>query len=153
MQVKNVRDFITDFKGSNERSLEEILVEIIESRPFGDHKFYIHSFMKDTENVFVKRLVHHPRLTKPAPMPNSRVFKVDPKDPEVVRVMWILPGIEDLDKFKKGKVFEDETINDSIRAYQKDPARLRQPEPDDPSDEEIRRIYASLKKDLYAPFF
>lgn len=153
MQVKNVRDFVTDFKESNMDSLEEILTEIIESRPFGDHKFYIHSFLKDTENVMVKRLIHHPRLTKPRPMPNTRLFKVNPKVSGEVEVMWILPGLEEMHLFKKGKLFENEIINDSIRTFLKDPAKLRVREADDPSDEEARRIYASSRTKLYAPVF
>lgn len=151
MQVKNVIDFTQDFKQSNMESLEEILHEIISSRPFGDHKFYINSFMKDTEDVFVKRLIHHPRLTKPEPVPNSRLYRVDPNRPDEVTVMWILPNAEEMKLFKKGKVFEDELINDSIRMYHKDKGKLRQKEPDDLPDEEVRRIYASLRGPLASP--
>ena len=146
MQVKNVLDFTHDLKKDNARDLEEILIEIIESRPFGDHKFYIHSFLKDTDDVYVKRFLHHPRLTKPMPSPNSRLFKVNPKVPEDVEVMWILPGQESMHLFQKGKLFQDELINDSIREFMRNPEKLRQPEPDDVSDEEARRIYSSLKK-------
>lgn len=145
MQVKNVRDYTEELKRDNLRSLEEILIEIIESKPFGDHKFYIHSFTKDTENPNVVRFIHHPRLTKPKASPNTKLFRVNPKSPGEVEVMWILPGQESLNLFKKGKIFEDEVISESIDKFLKNPSSLSQKEPDDLSDEEIRRIYSSKR--------
>jgi hypothetical protein len=147
MQVKkidkdDVHDFLGEYRQNNQQSLEKFLFEIAQQQPFGDNKFYVFSFLKhNMRGHNEKTLFHQPRLTKPEPTDSSMCFRLNPKRLGEVEVIWILPNLEAINLFKKGKLFENEIVNDSIRDYVKNPEKLKRREPDDLPDFLIKGIY------------
>lgn len=134
-------------KNTSHASLETTIQNIIESKPFGDEKFYIFSFMKNVEgNEGVKKIFHQPRLTKPDPLPGTMLFRVDPKKMDDVEIKWILPHREAFNLYKQGKVFENEMIYGFVKQYLENKDSLKQRESDDLTDDQIREIYRGKRQ-------
>ena len=125
----------------------DMIKKMIEEKPFGKHPFYIFTFPKRTDDLIgVKTIYHQPRLTKPDPMPGTTLIKVNPNREDEIRIIWILPGKESFNMYKKGKRFSDPIVYDSIQAYLKNPDLLTKPEPDDLTEDEIKDAYREKVK-------
>ena len=152
MQITKVKkddvfDYLEEYKNVNTKPLEEFLLDLTMQDPFNGYKFYIFSFLKhNMKGMMEKTLYHQPRLTKPEPTDSSMLFRVDPKKAGDVEVIWILPNLEAIEMFQKGKLFEDQVVNESIREYIDNPERMRKPANDDPSDYLIKELYKGMKK-------
>lgn len=132
-------------KSEIDRKFEYAILNLIEKKPFGKHKFYDFIFPKRaTAESTVQILYHQPRLTKPDPLPGTTLLKLDPDNPEKVIIIWILPHIESINLFKKGKIFENKIVHDSIRDYLYDRKKLIRREADDLTDENILEIYKEI---------
>jgi hypothetical protein len=145
---------------------------IIDSRPFGDHPFYIFAHTRTIEldekigifnddiqrslldlshkrqykslaDIPSKRLIWQPRLTKPKAQTNSMLFKGYPGS-DNIKVIWIIPARELWDQYKKGNITESSTILESINAFENNRRSLEAMEEDDLSDEKINAIYKDL---------
>lgn len=145
----------------NNAGITENIESIIKSQPFGKVPFYIyvHKRTMDTYEKFLHwdtgkyksmdevpntRLVWQPRLKKPEAVINSMLFKVDPQNPEEVRILWIIPPAELWGQYKEGKMTESDIVQWSIDQYINNKKELEEREADDLSDDRIAQIYRSL---------
>lgn len=150
VEKNDIYDYLDEYKNLNDKSLEDFLLDLTYQRPFGDLKFYVFSFLKHNMKGFEeKTLFHQPRLTKPEPTDSSMLFRLNPRRPGEVEVMWILPDIESINLFKKGKMFENELVNESIQDYLKNPWKLKKPEKDEVPEFLIKEVYKDkMKREL-----
>ena len=153
-----IEGFKEEVQRKNQDSITDMIQSIIMQEPFGKRKFYIFIFSKKQlkENDPRITLLYQPRLTKPEPMPNTQLYRVNPMRQDEVEIMWILPDDVQVNLFKKGKIFENQVIADSLHNYINYREKMRQPEPDDLPDYQVKEIYKSLLsrgKDLsFYPF-
>lgn len=137
-----IHDTTETWVNNSEANYVKCIQDLISSRPFGNHKFYILSFIKRVNDLLgVKKMYHQPRLTKPYPVPGTTLLRVDPSDPSTMTIFWTLPTEEAFDLYKQGKIFSDETVHNSIHMFLRDPKSMCEPESDDLTDDEIRKIY------------
>jgi hypothetical protein len=142
-------DNVQFFKENSERGYCESVQKIIESKPFGNHKFYIFQFVKRVnDEMGIKMMYHQPRLTKPEPLPGTTLLHCDPNDPGAVKILWTLPNQENFGLYKHGKMFSDPFVYECVQQYLKNPAEMMKAEPGDLSDEKIREIYRDIKSRL-----
>jgi hypothetical protein len=145
--TNKIHENVNFFKENTEHGYVEMINKIIQSRPFGDVKFYIHSFVKRVDDATgVKKMIHHPRLTKPDPTPGASLIRVDPEMPGEMKVMWTIPNQETFGLYKYKKAFADKFVWECINTYKKNPAQLIQPEPDDLSEDQIKEIYQGIAR-------
>jgi hypothetical protein len=142
----------TEFwKEHSERNYVACIQDLISSKPFGNRKFYIYSFVKRVDDMSgVKKMYHQPRLTRPEPLPGTTLMKVDPSSPETATIIWTLPNQENFGLYKAGKMFSDPFVHECIETYLKNPRELMRADPDDLNDEQIKQVYKELKQDLRA---
>ena len=145
----NVWDNVEFWKQNSEENYVECIQDLIQRRPFGDRKFYIFSFVKRVDDSSgIKKMHHQPRLTRPEPVPGSTLMKVHPDHPEEAYIIWTLPNQENFKLYSHGKMFSDAFVHDCIAQYQSNPQRMMQPDPEDPPEEEMRRIYREIREDM-----
>jgi hypothetical protein len=118
----------------------ECVQKIIDSKPFGDHPFYIFAHARTADNGFQKKILWQPRLSKPSCETNSMLFKVRPGSDEV-RIIWMIPEQHLWAEYEKGKVCESSIIAESIQMFKKNRSALEKPEPDDLTDDEMMAVY------------
>lgn len=140
-----ILDNVEFMKQNSEEDYVNCIQSLIASRPFGDYKFYIYSFVKRVDDVSgIKKMYHQPRLTKPDPIPGTTLMRVDPKNPLEARIIWTLPNQENFGLYKYGKMFSDPFVYECIEKYENSPRDLLCKEPDDLTDEQIREVYAAI---------
>lgn len=147
IETKQIKSIVNELVKKHEDSLEEFLYNLVRKKPFGEHKFYAYCFLKNDPLLLgVKKYICQPRLTKPKPYPNTSLFRMNPRFPDEVEVMWILPNKEAMRNFKKGKIHENEIVQDSIHKYYSDRKSLWKPEPDDVTEEQFTEIYKGIQQ-------
>ena len=135
-------DTVQFVKENSEKAYVDCIQSLIASKPFGNRKFYIFSFMKRIDDASgVKKMYHQPRLTRPEPSPGSTLMKVNPNNPEEATIIWTLPNEDAFGLYKQGKVFGNEFVHDCVQKYLNDPKSMCRPDQDDPSESMIREIY------------
>lgn len=133
------------WKENSEKEYCETIQKIIESKPFGNYKFYIYQFVKRVDDVTgVKKMYHQPRLTKPDPIPGTTLLRADPQNPEEVTIIWTLPNEENFNLYKYGKLFADPFVFECVEKFLKNPRELMKKEEGDLSDQRIREIYKDI---------
>lgn len=152
--------------GAKETYFEDGYVEkiqdIIRSKPFGEGKFYIYSFLKNVprdeiENFGVsqmdlplemdlKILYHQPRMTKPVPTPGTTLISVDTREPDVSTIHWTLPHQEAINKYQEGALYENEFVQECIEKFLNSPNDFLQKESWDKSEDEMKEIYEAKSK-------
>ncbi len=125
--------------------IAECCQDLINQRPFGDHPFYIFAHTRTDDDGVTKRLIWQPRLTRPQPQTNSMLFKAYP-GLDQIKVIWMIPATELWAQFEKGKVTENQTVLDSIHAFENKRGELERPEDDDLTDAEIDAVYRNLSQ-------
>jgi len=142
----------TEFwKENSEADYVKCIQSLIASKPFGDRKFYIFSFIKRVDdNSGYKKMYHQPRLTRPEPVPGTTLMKVDPNDPGTAMIIWTLPNQENFGMYQEGKIFADPFVHECVDKFLKNPKVLMTPDPDDLNDQQIREVYKELKHNLKA---
>lgn len=139
-------DNVEFFKQNSEKGYCETVQNIIQSKPFGKHKFYIFQFVKRVNDEMGVKVMHHqPRLTKPEPVPGSTLLRCDPHNPEEVTIIWTLPNQENFGLYKHGKMFSDPFVHECVKKYLENPKELMKREEGDLDDEEIRKVYLDIK--------
>jgi hypothetical protein len=143
-----------------EFDIAECCQDLINKRPFGDHPFYIFAHARtigmdekfklllsgkypSMAHVPEKTVIWQPRLTKPLAQTNSMLFKAYPGS-DNIKIIWILPPEELWSQYKKDNMMQNETIIESIHAFESDRQRLEAKEDDDLSEEEIHQIYKEM---------
>ena len=124
LSISKVNDFKQDVLEHAGESYMQIVRDLITLRPFEDHGFYIFSIIKKENN----ERFHHPRLTKPEPVPGGTLIWVDPKKPEEMEICWTLPPLENFPTASKGKAFGDQFVWECVQTYLKNPRKLMENE-------------------------
>lgn len=151
LKSTNIWENTEFWKENSEKSYVDCIQNLIQSKPFGNRKFYIFSFIKRICDVSgQKKMYHQPRLTRPEPLPGTTLMKVDPNDPETATIVWTLPNQENFGLFKQGKMFADSFVYECIEKFLNNPRELLYPDPDDLNDEQAREVYKELKYNLRA---
>jgi len=142
----------TEFwKQNTEEDYVKCIQSLITSKPFGDHKFYIYSFVKRVnDNTGEKKMYHQPRLTRPEPLPGTSLLKVDPRSPDTAIIVWTLPNQENFGLYQRGKMFADEFVHECIQKFLNNPKEMCKPDSEDLNDNQIRDIYRGIKNRLKA---
>ncbi len=139
------------WKENSEKDYVNCIQNLIQSKPFGDHKFYIFTIVKRVDDDSgVKKMYHQPRLTRPEPVPGTTLIKVDPNDPETATIIWTLPNEENFGMYKEGKMFANSFVHECVEKYKRNAKDMAKPDPDDLSETEIREIYQSIKQTALA---
>ena len=140
-----VLDNVLFFKRDFEKGYCEMIQKIINSKPFGNHKFYIFQFVKRVDDSSgVKSMKHQARLTKPEPVPGSTLLRCDPNKNDQVDIIWTLPNQENFGLYRYGKAFSDQFVHECVKKFMENPRELMKREEGDLSDEEIREVYKSI---------
>jgi hypothetical protein len=154
-------------KERNSPDITKMIESIIEQDPFDGRPFYIFAHKRTIEmderirlwvdagsppdftGIPDTRILWQSRLTKPQAQENSMLYKVVPKKPDQIKIIWILPEREKFHLYSYGKFFQDKITAESIHDFLHDRDRLEEPEPDDLDDETIRQIYLSKQTKLF----
>jgi hypothetical protein len=143
MAWENTELWARDF----EQDYVNCIQKIVLSKPFGDHKFYIFSFVKRVDDASgIKKMFHQPRLTKPEPVPGTTLLRVDPSNPSDAIIIWTLPNEENFKLFEYGKMYGEQFVHECIEKYLKNPRELMCREEGDLSEDQIREIYVGMKR-------
>lgn len=133
------------WKEDFERDWTKFTQDLIRKRPFGDHKFYIFSFVKRVNDVTgEKKMFHHARLTKPSieyVQPGTILVRADPRDPGKIAIIWTLPNQENFGLYAPGKMYADAFVQDCIVKFLNNPNNLLAMCEEEISDDEIREVY------------
>ena len=132
-----------------ENDLVEVIETLIRQDPFEGRKFYLFGHMRTHEDGANKRMLWQQRLTRPKAQTNSMLYKVDPKNPEVVWTIWIIPERGQWHLYEKGSMFENEAVMESVHDFLHNREKLEAPEDDDPTDGEAQHIYLALYPNLF----
>lgn len=124
-------------------NISECCQDLANRRPFGNHAFYAFAHCRTDDDGVTKRLVWQPRLTKPKAQTNSMLFKLYPGS-DIVKIIWMIPEKCMWEQYKKGKLTQNKTVNESIHNFLHNREQLEAPEPDDLCDGEIARIYEEI---------
>lgn len=125
-------------------NISECCENLIKSRPFGHHPFYIFAHTRTEEGqAGVKRLIWQPRLTKPKAQTNSMLFKAHPST-DVIKVIWMIPDPLMWKQYEPGCMTHSKIVWDSIQSYRFSRKELEAKEPDDLQDWQIDDIYKEL---------
>ncbi len=138
----------TEFwKENSEENYVKCIQDLIKSKPFGDHKFYIFSFVKRIDDQTGKKIMYHqPRLTRPDPVPGTSLMKVNPNDIGTATIIWTLPNQENFGLYQFGKAFQDQFVYECVQKFLNNRGDMIKPDPDDLNDNQIREIYRDLKQ-------
>lgn len=135
------------WKENSEEDYVRCIQKIIKSKPFGNRKFYIFSFVKRVNDESgLKKMYHQPRLTKPEPVPGTSLMRVNPLDPETATIMWTLPNQENFGLYKHGKMFNDPFVHECVCKFLNNPREFMVKEKDDLTDDQIREAYQEIRK-------
>jgi hypothetical protein len=143
IDVLDAHDRLLHFHKTQGVNISECCQDLVDKRPFGRHPFYIFAHARTEDNGVDKRLIWQPRLTKPQAQTNSMLFKAYPGS-DNIKIIWMIPDRVLWDQFTKGKLTQSKLIVESIHAFQTDRAKLEAPEPDDPSEAEMAKIYEEV---------
>lgn len=123
----------------------ECCQNLINSRPFGNHPFYIFAHARTDDDGVSKRLIWQPRLTKPKAQTNSMLFKAYPGT-DLVKVIWMIPARELWGQYKKGLLTQNQTVYESIQSFENNRQVLEARDKDDLQDWQIDNIYKELSQ-------
>ena len=140
LNLLDIHDRHEYFTKQSSFGIGETVQQIINSRPFGDHAFYLFAHSRTADDGYQKKILWQPRLTKPSCETNSMLFKVKPGSDQV-RIIWMIPEPHLWDAYEKGNVCESETVAFSIKMFKSNRKALEKPEPDDLTDDQILSIY------------
>lgn len=141
MTLSKADEFKQDVLKYAGESYMQIVRDLISLRPFEDHGFYIFSFIKKQNN----ERFHHPRLTKPEPIPGGTLIWVDPNKPEEMELCWTLPPRENFPTGAYGKAFGDQFVWECVQTYLKNPEKLMEGEKPI-TKEKFIELYAGFTK-------
>lgn len=117
--------------------------DLIDQRPFGDHPFYIFAHARTDDDGVTKRLIWQPRLTKPKAQTNSMLFKAMPGT-DIIKIIWMIPDRAMWDQYRKGNLTENQTVSESIDAFQFHREALEAPEKEDLTEQQCMAVYREI---------
>jgi hypothetical protein len=132
-----------DYFQKQEFSTDEYLKKLVDSKPWGDHPYYIFLHTRQTDTTQDRRCIWQTRLVRPYPQLNTSLFRVG-KNADFFEVIWVIPSMEVWDQFGKGKVCENAVIERSIQDFKNNPWLLSQPHVEDLPPEKAQEIMFSM---------
>lgn len=108
---------------------------------------YLFGHPRTADDGVTKKMIWQPRLTKPKAQTNSYLFRAK-SNTDLMEICWLLPPEEMWKQYQKGNVTEHELVNWSIEMYRNHKYKLEMREFDDLSDEEARKIYKQIIKEI-----
>lgn len=109
--------------------------------------FYIFQFIKRVDDGSgIKKMYHQPRLTRPEPVGGTTLIRVDPKNPEQMKIVWTLPNRENFEMYRYQRAFADPFVYDCIQTYKYRREEMLRAEIGDADEREAREIYARIKE-------
>jgi len=140
-------DSTQHWKENSEADWVRTLQDLIQKKPFGDHKFYVFMFVKRVDDYSgIKKMYMQPRLTKPEPVPGTTLLQVDPENPGDAKMIWTLPNENSFGLYGEGKMFGDPFVYECVQKYLHNPRALMQKEEGELSENEILEIYKAKAK-------
>ena len=128
--------------------IPECFDNLVKSKPFGDHPFYIFCHQRTEDDGVSKRYIFSPWIVKPRAQTNSDLYKVYPGS-DIVKVIWRIPSREMWDVYKRGNMFENPIIVNSCWLFDNNRDELEKPEEDDPTPEEAQQIVFEYQPQLF----
>lgn len=128
--------------------IPECIDNLIKSKPFGDHPFYIFCHPRTDDDGVTKRYIYQPRITKPKAQTNSDLYKVYPGT-DIIKIIWRIPPREMWDVYKHGNMFENPIIVRCCHLFDQDRDALQRPEDDDPTPEMAQQILFEYQPQLF----
>lgn len=150
MSIKSIdaHDRLSELNKTSDKITEAIQSCII-NNPFNDYSNYTYIFAHKRKGDFTgeaDRMIWQNRLTKPQAQTNSMLFKVYKNAADAIHIKWIIPPREQWECYKKGMMFENEVVSNSIDDFQNHRRFLEQKEKDDLCDEKIHEIYKEISR-------
>lgn len=108
---------------------------------------YLFAHPRTADDGVTKKMFWQPRLTKPKAQTNSYLFRAK-SNTDIMEVCWLIPPEEMWKQYQKGNVTEHELVNWSIEMYQNHRYTLEMREMDDLPDEQARKIYKQIIKEI-----
>lgn len=146
-----VHDRLQSVKRDQSENIADVVRMFIEKDPFDGIPFYLFSHARKHEDGSSTRVVWQPRLKKPIAQTNSMLFKLDPRKKDQVVVVWMIPERHKWHLYEKGKMFENQTVIESVHAFQNNREEMEADDPLDLSDWEaqcvLQKLYPNLFKD------
>lgn len=101
-----------------EKSWPKTMEKILSDFKHGGKNFYIYTFFKWNHHVMPLQynIYHQPRFSRPDAFPGTVLREVSPGG-GWSKIIWALPHQEGFDLYKNGKLFADQTVNESIKKY------------------------------------
>ena len=116
---------------------------------FEGKPFYIFNFVKRVDDGSgVKKMYHQPRLTIPEPVGGTTLIRIDPKNPEQMKIVWTLPNRENFEMYRHQKAFADPFVFECIQQYKYRREEMLRAEIGDATEQEAREIYGRLRERL-----
>lgn len=142
LSMNEALDSTQHWKENSEKDWVDNFQDLVQKKPFGNHKFYVFMFVKRIDDrAGIKKMYMQPRLTKPEPLPGTTLMRVNPKYPEEAVIIWTLPNENNFKLYKKDKQFSDPFVYECIDKYLNNPRALMKREEGDLSEDKIRDIY------------
>lgn len=123
----------------------ECCQDLLNKKPYGDIPFYAFVHTRTEDDGVTQRVIWQPRLTKPKASPNTMLFKL--YQPDIVKVLWMIPKPELWKSFERGKMTENQTIAESIYKFRTAKEELEKREDDDLTDEQVDKVYEAIAMD------
>lgn len=118
MTGMQVHDNTLLWKESFDGEYVRIVQSIIDQNLFEGKSFYIHQFIKRVDDTSgVKKMMHHPRLSKPLPTPGATLLRCEPFAPEQIKIVWTLPNQENFGMYSEGKIYANEFVFNCIQKF------------------------------------
>lgn len=155
IKKSDVHERYNNLKQTYASSIEQMVQKIVSEEPFGKQAFYIFAHRRTNVTEGKQRLIWQPRLLKPSAQDNSMLFRVNPREPDNVEVIWIIPDESHWNNYsQKGKkalvgTIDNPLISDSIHDFKHNRKKLEAPHPDDPSGERAAAIYKEKYPNLF----
>ncbi len=117
IKTLDVMSKVEDILDQLEKSWPKTFETILEKYPLDE--FYIYTFVKKNMKTVpgTVTVYHQPRQTKPDPLAETILRKVN-KKAGTVETIWALPHQEAVNLFKDGKLFADKEVFHYIQKFQ-----------------------------------
>jgi|SRR5690606_33428613 len=142
------------FLGDQEKVIAEGASECLMRNPLSlalqDYSpyIYVYGHFRTHEDGVTQRLIWQPKLCKPAPSPNTFLFR-GLSGTDLLEPCWVLPKAELFEQFKDGTVIEgSEYIQWCIWMYKNKKKELGEPHKDDLSEEKQKEIWLKVAREL-----
>ncbi len=108
---------------------------------------YIHVHARTCDDGVTKKILWHPRISRPLSSENAMLFRCKGYSDEV-EICWMIPDRCMWSQYKKGNIVEHNEVARSIGDFQSNKKKLDEPHPDDLHEEIGALILEQVKNAL-----